>query len=144
MPKSNSQEILALAKSTYNQAFEHIASADATKWLEGLELSATSLHLWRQVGTDKNVAIGLWLFSRALHKVGANEQAIETATESVRLARVDGTDWLIASGLEGLARASQGASAFESNREAAAEAIAAIADPADRELIASQFADLNA
>jgi len=131
--------LLALAKTTYNQAFDLV---EAGEGLKALELAATSLHLWRQVGTDKNVAIGLWLYSRALLGVGAKQAAIEAVTESVRLAKLDGTDWLIASGLEGLARATAGTFDFEANRAAAAKAIATIADPEDRQLIESQFADL--
>ena len=135
-------EILALAKSSYNRAFELVVEGDSTVLLEGLELAATSLNLWRQVGTDKNVAIGLWLYSRALGKAGAKALALEAATESVRLAQLDGTDWLIASGYEGLARATWATAEFANARDRAAEAISNIADPADRALIASQFADL--
>jgi hypothetical protein len=133
-------EILALAKSTYNQAFELV---EAGQGFKALELAATSLHLWRQVGTDKNVAIGLWLYSRALLGVGAQDAAAEAARDSVRLAKIDGTDWLIASALEGLARATQGSAGFEVNCMAAADAIAAIANSKHRALIASQFADLK-
>jgi hypothetical protein len=133
-------EFLALAKTTYNQAFDLVEAGEGIK---ALELAATSLHLWRQVGTDQNVAIGLWLYSRALLGVGAQDAAIEAANQSLRLARVDGTDWLIASALEGLARATRGTSAFESNRADAAAAIEAIADAEDRELIESQFEDLR-
>jgi len=133
------ETILGLAKTTYNQAFDLVEAGDGIK---ALELAATSLHLWRQVGTDQNVAIGLWLYSRALVVVGAQQAAIEAATESVRLAKLVGTDWLVASGLEGLARATKGTSDFNANRASAAEAIEAIADPEDRQLIADQFADL--
>ncbi|MEO0024157.1 MAG: hypothetical protein RL196_598 [Actinomycetota bacterium] len=132
--------ILALAKTTYNQAFDLVEAGEGIK---ALELAATSLHLWRQVGTDQNVAIGLWLYSRALVGIGAETAATEAATESVRLAKLDGTDWLIASALEGLARATRNTTDFETNRALAAEAIAAIADSEDRALIESQFADLR-
>ena len=135
-------EILALAKSSYNRAFELVVEGDSTVLLEGLELAATSLNLWRQVGTDKNVAIGHGLDARALGKAGAKALALEAATESVRLAQLDGTDWLIASGYEGLARATWATAEFANARDRAAEAISNIADPADRALIASQFADL--
>lgn len=134
--------IRRLAIAAYNRAFELIVEGGESTLLEGLELAATSLNLWRQVGTDQNVSIGLWLHSRALGKTGAQALAIEAATEAVRLARLDGTDWLIASGLEGLARATRGSSVYETNRGLAAAAIEAIADPQDRKLIASQFADL--
>ena len=134
--------IRRLAIDAYNQAFDLVVESDESALLQGLELAATSLNLWRQVGNDQNVSIGLWLYSRALVKSGAQALAIEAATEAVRLARIDGTDWLIASGLEALARATKGTSVFEANRTLAATAIEAITDPDERALIAGQFADL--
>jgi len=59
-------EILDLAKSTYNRAYELVIVGKPEDLLEGLELAATSLHLWRSVGTEKNVEIGLWVYSSAL------------------------------------------------------------------------------
>jgi hypothetical protein len=141
--KSPNPAFLTLARSTYNRAFELIESNDEKALLEGLELAATSLHLWRQLGTDKNLAIGYWLYSRALFKSGVTTLAIEAANECVRHAKFDGTDWLIASALEGLARATAGTPSFENNRANALAAIEAIADADDRALIESQFADLK-
>jgi hypothetical protein len=134
--------IRKLAIAAYNLAFELVVEGDQAQLLEGLEQAATSLNLWRKVGTDQNVSIGLWLYSRALAKAGAQALSIEAAAEAVRLAKLDGTDWLIASGYEGLARATQGTASFEANWALAAAAIDAIADAQDRALIASQFADL--
>jgi hypothetical protein len=136
-------ELKDLAAKTYNRAFELIVEGDETEIAEGLELAATSLHLWRQVGTEQNWAIGLWLYARALHKAGAQALAIQHALESVQLAEQLGTDWLIASGYEGLARVSQGTPEFESRRASAEQAIKNIAGAEDRELIESQFADLR-
>ena len=136
-------EILDLAKSTYNQAFKLLESDDDSQRLEGLEIAATSLHLWRQVGTDTNVSIGLWLYSKALGLVGANEASITAAKQSLELAETNGTDWLIASAHEGLARASKGTEEFENHKTAAKLAIAKISDPEDRALIESQIADLG-
>ena len=136
-------ELRKTAADTYNRAFELIIEGDQTSLLEGLELAATSLNLWRRVGRENNVAIGLWLYSRALHKAGMQTLAIEAAEESVRLARVSEIDWLIASSLEGLTRASQNERNFISLRDKTERAISAISDPQDRKLIESQFADLR-
>ena len=136
-------ELREFAASTYNRAFELVVEGSAEDVIEGLELAAASLQAWRKVGTDKNVAIGLWLYSRALFKSGLQQQAIAVAEESLKLATLDGTDWLIASSLEGLARASQNQESFDSLRQQAEAAIASIADAEDRQLIADQFSDLR-
>ena len=137
------KELREFAATTYNRAFELVVEGSSKDVLEGLEFAAASLHAWRQIGTHKNVAIGMWLYSRALYKSGLQQQAIAVAEESVKLARLDGTDWLIASSLEGLTRASQGHQSFESLRQQAEAAIDAIKDPEDRQLIADQFSDLT-
>ena len=55
-------EIRQLAASAYNEAFEAIEAADTTtEAIWALELAATSLNLWRRVGTEQNLAIGFWL-----------------------------------------------------------------------------------
>jgi hypothetical protein len=136
-------ELKELASKTYNRAFELVVEGSQDDLAEGLELAATSLHLWRQVGTEQNWAIGLWLYARALHKAGAQDLAIKHALDSVELAEQVGTDWLIASGYEGLARVSQGTAEFEVRRAKAEQAIKDIKDEDDRELIESQFADLR-
>lgn len=136
-------ELLQLAKDTYNRAYELVIAGTEDQILEGLELAATSLHLWRQIGPDKRVAIGLWMYSRALQKAGAQELAIAAASESVRLARIEGVDWMLGSSLEALARASQGLPGFEAIKAEAISVIDAIEDPEERELISGQFADLR-
>ncbi len=136
-------ELRDLAAQNYNRAFELIVEGTESDVAEGLELAASSLNLWRKVGNEQNWAIGLWLYSRALYKAGAQDLAIMHATESVKLAELVGADWLIASGLEGLARASQGTVAFAQLRTRAKTAIENIKDKRDRELIESQFADLR-
>jgi hypothetical protein len=136
-------EIRSLAIATYNDAYELVVERAAGNEIAGLELAATSLNLWRRVGTDQNLAIGLWLYSRALGNVGAREGSLEAAQQCVVIAESLGVDWLLASALEGLARASVGTASFAANLQRAAGAIAQIQDPDDRELIESQFADLR-
>lgn len=136
-------EIREQAVSAYNKAYPIIVDGEAGDLLEGLELAATSLNLWRQVGTDQNVAIGYWLYSRALHKAGSANLAMSAATKAVSHAKTDGTDWLVASCLEGLTRASKGIDQYLALFEETKAAISAIDDPKDRQIIQDQFADLN-
>ncbi len=132
-------ELKELAAKNYNEAYELVVEGSPADALLGLELAASSLNLWRQVGTPKNEAIGLWLYSRALLNAGAKDLAVEAAAKCVEIAEILEIDWMLASALEGLARATGSA---ESKARAAA-AIAAISAPRDRELIESQFADLR-
>lgn len=136
-------EIRSLAIATYNEAYELVVDRVHGNEIAGLELAATSLNLWRRVGTEQNLAIGLWLYSRAIGNVGAREGSLKAAQECVAIAESLEVDWLLASALEGLARASLGTADFAANSHRAAQAIAQIADPDDRELIESQFADLR-
>lgn len=136
-------DLRELASTTYNRAFALIVEGGQDDVSEGLELAATSLFLWRQVGTERNWSIGEWLFARALFKAGAQDLAIKEASHSVELAEQVGTDWLIASGLEGLARVSQGRPEFDALVARAEAAIAAIAEADARTLISEQFADLK-
>ncbi|MEN9715229.1 MAG: hypothetical protein RJA35_696 [Actinomycetota bacterium] len=137
-------DIRALAGKTYNEAFEAVESGENKAW--AVELAATSLNLWRRVGTAKNLSIGCWLYSRALAKAGAGELALEVAKNMLHhLENVEAPeDWLKASALEGWARACFAAAdeRFEAALQDARTAIDAIVNPADRELIAGQLADL--
>ena len=140
-------EIRSLAASVYNEAFEAVESvgspADA---LWAVELAATSLNLWRRVGSEQNLAIGNWLYSRALVKAGAPDAALTAAKAAIHhTENIDSpSDWLLASCLEGYARAlvaTKSAAASDAIAKAKA-AVDAISDAADRELIGGQLADL--
>ena len=133
------------AASAYNDAFEVIEKGDNP--LKGLELAAASLHLWREVGSTQNLAIGYWLYSRALIGADSFDLAIEAAEKSLEhTSKVsEAPDWLIASSFEGYARALKSAGDIRSSAAIAkaAELIDLIADSEDRALIAGQFADLR-
>lgn len=137
-------ELRPLAIHAYNQAFDEIEAW--TNPAHALELAATSLNLWRKVGTSMNVAIGCWLYSRALVKAGASMLALEAIREALAATQEieNPEDWLIASCLEGYARALKavGAPEFGAALDTALKAIDAIEDPADRDLISGQIADL--
>lgn len=132
-------DLRELAKNTYNRAFELVVEGQDEDALEGLELAATSLQIWKQVGTKKNEAIGLWLFSRALTKAGATKLATKAAKDSLNIAQELNLDWMIASALEALTRATRNLDDARNTKMA----IDAIEDAEDRNLIASQFADLE-
>lgn len=137
-------DIRAIAAKTYNEAFEAVESGDNPAW--AIELAAASLNLWRRVGTEQNLAIGCWLYSRALAKAGAGKLALSVAKNCLHhLDAVDQpADWLKASALEGWARALLAASdeRFGAALADAQAAVAAIADQGARDLIGSQLADL--
>lgn len=140
-------DIRQLAATTYNEAYEAVAEAKSpSEALWALELAAASLNLWRRVGTEQNLAIGLWLYSRALVKAGAPSAAVQAAKASLKhVENVENApDWLIASGLEGYARALVAAQHDDAVKaiQLANEAVAAIVSDDDRELIAGQLADL--
>ena len=136
-------ELRSLAIETYNQAYELVVENPKTNESAGLELAATSLNLWRRVGNQQNLAIGLWLYSRALGNVGAQAASLTAAKQSVGIAESLEVDWLLASGLEALTRASVGSPEFAANFARAQAAIESISDAEDRALINSQFADLR-
>ena len=137
-------EIRVMAAKAYNDAFEAVESEENAAW--AVELAATSLNLWRRVGNEQNLAIGCWLYSRALAKAGAGALSLSAARNCLTHvdAIEDPEDWLKASALEGYARALLAATdeRFEQALADAQAAIAAIADEGDRELIAGQLADL--
>ena len=138
-------DIKTLAAKTYNEAFEAVEAGDNPVW--AVELAAASLNLWRRVGNAQNLAIGCWLYSRALAKAGAGQLALAAAKNCLHhLENVDEpADWLQASALEGWARALAAANdeRFSNALSEAEAAIAAIADSDARELISSQLADLR-
>jgi len=137
-------DIRTLAAQTYNQAFEAVESGENPVW--GIELAASSLNLWRRVGNEQNLAIGCWLYSRALAKAGAGQLALTVAKNMLH--HVDAieepADWLKASALEGWARALFAATddRFATALADAKAAVAAIVDEQDRALIGGQLADL--
>jgi len=137
-------EIRGMAGKTYNEAYEAMEAGDNHAW--AVELAATSLNLWRRVGTAQNLAIGCWLYSRALANAGAGALSLQVANNM--LSHLDAVeepaDWLRASALEGYARALLAAAdeRFAGALAEARAAVDAIADEKARSLIAGQMADL--
>lgn len=144
-PISRLEVIRKEAISTYNAAYEE--HENGVNEVRAIELANTSLHLWRQVGNDQNLAIGCWLLSRIYAQFGHAQLAIKSAEESLaHLSAIDGpADWLIASIHEGWARALVAANdpRFEAAVEKTREYIEKIADIEDRALIESQFSSIS-
>jgi hypothetical protein len=132
------------AIATYNTAFDEVEAGQ--DFLKAIELAAASLHLWRQVGNDQNIAIGYWLYSRALAGAGTGSLAVEAAEKSLEhLTKIESpADWLVASLNEGLARAFVVAHDPRTDLAIAktADLVEKIEDPEDRELIQGQFNSL--
>jgi hypothetical protein len=133
------------AIASYNAAY--VEHEKGTNELSAIELANTSLHLWRQVGNNQNLAIGYWLLSRIYAQFGHAHLAIETAEESLaHLSAIDEpADWLIASINEGWTRAliAAGDVRADAARAKTRDLIASIADSEDRELIGAQFEEIS-
>jgi hypothetical protein len=130
---------------SYNAAFEE--HEKGTDEMRAIELASASLHLWRQVGNEQNLAIGYWLLSRIYAQFDHPQIAIKASEQSLKhLSAIDApADWLIASIHEGWARALAAANdpRFEEAVEKAGEYIGKIADIEDRALIEGQFSSIS-
>jgi len=144
-PTLDDAAIRALASSTYNEAYDAMEAGDLPK---AMELSATSLSLWRKVSTvtQKNLSIGCWLLSRILSLAGAGDLALAVAEEGrTHSEKVEfPEDWFKASMMEGWARALLAVNDARAKDAlvAAKSAIEAIVDARNKELIGGQFADI--
>lgn len=108
-----------------------------------------SRYHWGEVGTAANVARGENQCARVYAALGRAEPALHHANRAVELVRAGGEgleDWDLASALEVLARAHLAAGDREEAAHYAALArqeLESVADPDDREVIASQVAELG-
>lgn len=104
---------------------------------------------WGEVGTAANLARGENQCARAYAALGRAEPALHHANRAVELVRAGGEgleDWDLASALEVLARAHLAAGDREEAAHYAGLArkeLESVADPDDREVIASQIAELD-
>lgn len=142
---ASEKEFRTWAATAYNEAFDAVESGEEP--LRALELAATSLHLWRKVGNNQNLAIGYWLYSRALIGASSLQLAIDASEKSLQhLSAIDSpADWLIASVNEGFARALHAADDPRSTDAIAKteQLISEISEPEDRAMIAQQFATIK-
>ncbi len=136
----------ALAKRLFNQAWELIDNPDRSPEQDRLMLvtSCAAWVHWDAIGTEQNRAISDWQVAHVASLLGYGDLALTYATASFdRTHAADLPDWMQASALEGLARA-HAAAGHQAERDdylrRAIEAVAAVAEPGERELIASQIA----
>jgi hypothetical protein len=104
---------------------------------------------WSQAGElagDQQLAVGEWQCSRVYSVLGRGEPAVHHAKASLAICEAAGLgDWVVAAAHEALARAYAAAGDGDEARAwlvRARAATAAIADPADREVIDSDLASL--
>ncbi|MEP7040939.1 MAG: hypothetical protein ABI864_05120 [Chloroflexota bacterium] len=128
-------EMLDAEDRTPEQADQMVHAAHASRW-----------H-WSQAGElsgDQQLAVGEWQCSRVYSVLGRGEPALHHAKASLAICeQADLGDWVMAAAYEALTRASAVAGNADEARTwlaRAQEAVAAIADPADREVIEG---DLN-
>jgi len=145
-----SADLRALAVEAYNAAYDVVESGEHAR---AIELAAAALFLWRRVPTctEKNLAIGSWLYARALSKAGVGDVAVAVAEQALNhMKRIQDPSppplWLIASMHEGWARALVAAGDEQRASvalEEASQAIEAITDEKNKAIISEQFADLR-
>jgi DNA-binding transcriptional MerR regulator len=113
-----------------------------------VHMAHASRHHWEQVGTAANLARGEWQCSRVYAVLGRAEPCLHHARRVLELCQEHGIgDWDLAFAHEALARAHAVAGDEATARAALAEARNAaqnIADPADRELLESDLATVEA
>jgi hypothetical protein len=140
-----------LASSLFNRVWDLLDLGDsrsADQTAEMIDAAHASRYLWRQIGGREQAVVGEWQISRAYASAGLGSEAVRHAELSEQLLGdgLDCSDWIPASVHEGMARALLAAGDHTAARALAASAFVAldrIADPEDRELIASQLAELN-
>jgi DNA-binding transcriptional MerR regulator len=142
-----------LASDLFNHVWTLLESEDrsADDDAEMVHVAHASVHHWRMAAPPdvrQRQAVGEWQCSRVYATLGRAEPALFHARRSLELAGGDGIeDWVAAAALEAMARASRVAgdrAAFGTWRARAEAATAAIADPAEREVIEGDLATLGA
>jgi hypothetical protein len=113
----------------------HAAHASRWHWSQAAELAG-----------DQQLAVGEWQCSRVYSVLGRGEPAVHHAKASLAICEARGLgDWVVAAAHEALTRAYAVAGDRDEARawlERARAATAAIAEPADREVIDSDLASL--
>jgi len=137
-----------IAVATYNRCWELLErdrrSPDDDAEL--LTLAFTSRYHWSFVGGLEQTTCADWMVSRAAASQNLGSLAVLYAQRAYEAATTSSVaDWLLASTAEGLARA-YAASGDQVRRDEwcdiAATLVEAIADPEDRDLIATQLASV--
>jgi hypothetical protein len=136
-----------LATQLYNRCWELLESTrDADGDVELLTVAFSSRYHWLNVGLLEQWIVSDWMVARVASAIGDGELALCFATRALRAAQDNEVpDWLVASTAEGVARAyatTGNVEEFNNYAALATRLIDVIADPEDKSLIASQFAEI--
>jgi DNA-binding transcriptional MerR regulator len=137
-----------LAADLFNGVWRLLETEDRTRAEDDrmVHMAHASRHHWESAGSPANLARGEWLCSRVYAVLRRPEPALHHARRVLELCREHGIgDWDLAFAHEALARAHTVAGDGPAAAEALAQAHAAadrIADPADRELLLADLAEL--
>jgi hypothetical protein len=138
-----------LATKLFNRCWDLLESTrNADDDVELLTAAFSSRFHWLSVGAIEQWITSDWMVARAAAATGDGELSLRFAERAHRAAQENAVpDWLVASTAEGVARAfavTGDVEAFNNWSALAARLIEVIADPEDKELIASQLAELDA
>jgi hypothetical protein len=145
----SAEQTKALAGKLFNRVWELIENTDRTEAeeLEMIHSAHASRQLWQEVGGPQQWAIGEWQCARVYCEVGFPESAIFHAQACLELVETNEVPiWMHASVFEVLARsywAAEDIDLAKLARGRALQLIPQIEDDKNRELIASQVAELT-
>lgn len=148
-PEEHRAEAVAL----FNGVWQMLDMEDRTPAQDDQMVHAAHASRWHwsqagELGGDQQLAVGEWQCSRVYSVLGRGEPALHHAQACLALCQPGSMDdWVVAAAYEALARASAVAGDLVGARSwltQARAAVAAIADPADREVIEGDLASLGA
>jgi hypothetical protein len=137
-----------LAAQLYNRCWELLESTrDADGDVELLTIAFSSRYHWLNAGGIEQWIASDWMVARVASALGDGALALRFAKRAHDAAQDNEVpDWLLASTAEGVARAyatTGNVEEFNNYAALATRLIDVIADPEDKSLIASQFAEIE-
>jgi hypothetical protein len=137
-----------LAAQLYNRCWELLESTrDADGDVELLTIAFSSRYHWLNAGGIEQWIASDWMVARVASALGDGALALRFAKRAHGAAQDNEVpDWLLASTAEGVARAyatTGNVEEFNNYAALATRLIDVIADPEDKSLIASQFAEIE-
>jgi len=138
-----------LAAQLYNRCWELLETpAEQRDAVELLTTAFSARYHWLIAGAAEQWIVSDWMVARAAAALGNGDLSLLFARRAHSAAQEgENPDWLVASAAEGVARAYAtlgDVEEFNHWSALAARLVGAIADPEDRELIASQLAEIEA
>jgi hypothetical protein len=136
-----------LATQLYNRCWELLESTrDADGDVELLTVAFSARYHWLNAGELEQWIVSDWMVARVAAALGDGALALRFAQRAHAAAQDNEVpDWLVASTAEGVARAyatTGNVEEFNNYAALATRLIDVIADPEDKSLIASQFAEI--